>query len=155
WERRHGFPAPARTRSNQRLYTERDRLAITWLLNATASGQSVNRAIAMLKRAMSDAEETSVERPRPEPQPLPTLSNALASDDLASAQEHWDDLALAISPTGLGHAILDLLQKMRAPLSDRARAFLLRKATVLLDASDPDRGQVPVAIITTGSPTDD
>ncbi|HVL24325.1 MAG TPA: MerR family transcriptional regulator, partial [Thermomicrobiales bacterium] len=56
WERRHGFPAPSRTDSNRRLYSERDIAAITWVRDQTERGQGTNEAIAMLHRHLAGGE---------------------------------------------------------------------------------------------------
>ena len=45
WERRYGLPHPARTESNQRLYSDRDIATITWLRNQTRTGLTISQAV--------------------------------------------------------------------------------------------------------------
>src|SRR5699024_10468162 len=55
----------------------------------------------------------------------------------------------------IGHALIQLHHDLRPPMTGRARAFLLRKAALLLDGADPDRGHGPIGLVTSGSPADD
>lgn len=150
WENRYGFPNPARTHGNHRLYTGRDIVAVRWLMEQTRRGQSIRNAIAFLKRHLPDEESEPSDAASIAAPPLDRLTIVLGQGDLAEAQARWDDLVLALSPDAIGRALLRLHQTPGLP--ERANAFLLRKATVLLDAACPDTGDSPVAIITAGEP---
>lgn len=144
WEHRHGFPTPARTRGNQRRYSQRDIAAVRWLLEQTRQGHTISSAIAILKRHLPDHENDGAASPVDE------LAEALEQGDLAAAQTRWDDLVLTLSIPAIGQTLLRLHELPHLP--GRARAFLLRKAIVLLDAASPDTGRPPLAIITSGQP---
>ncbi|HWV25153.1 MAG TPA: MerR family transcriptional regulator, partial [Thermomicrobiales bacterium] len=148
WENRHGFPSPARTPGNQRRYTERDLVAIRWLLEQTKHGRGISNAIEILKRHLPDPPPVTpnTSPAKPVESPLSRLTGALRQGDLAAAQTRWDDLVLGLSPLAIGDALLRL--HLTSGLDERARAFLLRKATVLLDDAGPDTGDSLVAIIT-------
>ena len=49
WERRYGFPRPSRNAGGQRLYSERDMQAISWLSDQTSHGVAISRAVEMLR----------------------------------------------------------------------------------------------------------
>ncbi|GAC1314100.1 MAG: cobalamin-dependent protein [Chloroflexota bacterium] len=57
WERRYGFPKPHRDPSGQRLYSERDIGAITWLAAQTARGVAISRAVAMVQSGHASPNE--------------------------------------------------------------------------------------------------
>lgn len=145
WELRYGFPTPSRTPGNQRLYTARDIVALRWLQEQTRQGNSISSAIAGLKRALPDESPKAGNRA---PSPMDQVKDALAAGDPSIVQDAWDDLALAVSPQAIGKTLLHL---DTPALSPAAHAFLLRKATVLLDAAMPDTGSIPVAIATSGA----
>jgi DNA-binding transcriptional MerR regulator len=163
WERRYGFPTPVRTDTNRRLYSERDIVAVGWLRDQTERGQGISEAIAMLRSRMpgSDTDHTTDEVVRVAPPPalpLEKLKKRLLSGDLAGSQTLWDELVIALSPEGIGHVLLELhrtLQEQphadRAHETDRAHAFLLRKAMVLLDHAGPDRGRSVLGLVTSGT----
>lgn len=161
WERRHGFPDPVRTASNQRRYSGRDITAITWILEQTRAGQSVSTAIEILQRAIAGDGLAGLPPPGSTlpTSPRDSLLDALSSGDLEAAQSNWDDLVIALSPCAIGRALLaihhDLARSKDAPALATAHAFLLRKATVLLDATLPDVGEPLVALITSGAPLAD
>lgn len=73
WERRYGFPNPARQAAGQRRYSEQDVLAIRWLHEQTRRGLSVSRAVGLIRRILSGPE-----------QPLEPLTEARATDELAA-----------------------------------------------------------------------
>ncbi|MEX1018906.1 MAG: MerR family transcriptional regulator [Litorilinea sp.] len=50
WERRYGIPAPTRTESGHRLYTQRDIEILKWLLQRQDEGLSISRAVALWQR---------------------------------------------------------------------------------------------------------
>jgi DNA-binding transcriptional MerR regulator len=49
WERRYGFPRPSRNAGGQRLYSDRDIQAISWLSDQTSHGVAISRAVEMLR----------------------------------------------------------------------------------------------------------
>src|SRR5947209_12816525 len=49
WERRYGFPRPARARGGRRLYTQRDIWTVRALRTQTDQGVPISRAIAVLR----------------------------------------------------------------------------------------------------------
>jgi DNA-binding transcriptional MerR regulator len=163
WERRYGFPTPVRTDTNRRLYSERDIVAVGWLRDQTERGQGISEAITMLRSRMPDSDTDhpadEVVRAAPPPAlPLEKLKKQLLSGDLAGSQTLWDELVIALSPEGIGNALLELhrtLQEQphadRAHETDRAHAFLLRKAMVLLDHAGPDRGRRTLELVTSGN----
>src|SRR5829696_2284410 len=53
WERRYGFPEPRRGPGKQRLYSERDVLAIQWLRDRIAEGLTISAAVSLLREQLS------------------------------------------------------------------------------------------------------
>jgi MerR family transcriptional regulator, light-induced transcriptional regulator len=51
WERRYGWPQPARTASDQRLYSDRDVAVVRFLQRRRAEGMSMAQATGLLDRA--------------------------------------------------------------------------------------------------------
>jgi DNA-binding transcriptional MerR regulator len=167
WERRYGFPTPARTETNQRRYSERDIAAVRWLRAQTEQGQGISEAIAMVKSRLTEEPAAGRER-LPDPfiatsqaPPLKSLVEALVAGQLDAAQDAWDNIVIALSPGAIGGAVilpahLRIEQApgqmtARSPSLERARAFLLRKATVLLDYAGPDTGLISFCILTSGT----
>jgi DNA-binding transcriptional MerR regulator len=164
WERRYGFPEPSRTDSNRRLFSERDIAAIAWLRDQTERGQGISEAVNMLLPRLREGREratpsaTPVRHERPSSlighaAPIDELASALAAGAFPAAQHAWDRLALAASIESL---CLDVLlptdQALRqtvppGPARSGASAFLLRKATVLLDHAGPDRLAPSIALV--------
>ena len=160
WERRYGFPVPHRTGTNRRQYSERDMVAVTWLRDQTAAGQGISEAVSMLLANLpQDVEDASPpSKPAPVSQidsPFDTLLDSLHDGHLTDAQSQWDSMVVSLSPDAVGQLILDLAYQLtRRELSfsqERAFAFLLRKAQVLLDFSGPDQGRSTFCILTSGT----
>ncbi|HEV2073023.1 MAG TPA: MerR family transcriptional regulator [Thermomicrobiales bacterium] len=170
WERRYGFPTPARTETNQRRYSERDIAAVRWLRAQKERGQGISEAIAMVTSRLVAGPTTASERfpdsfnTSTQTPPLQGLVEALISGQLDAAQNAWDDIVVALSPGAIGSdVILPAHQRIEqtvgattgtSPSRDRAHAFLLRKATVLLDHAGPDAGQISFCILTSGTQED-
>jgi DNA-binding transcriptional MerR regulator len=170
WESRHGFPTPVRNHSNRRLYSERDIVSLMWLREQTSRGQGISEAIEMLRK-MPDASPEPVQLPHQESRrepttpvqqplvPVQTLTEALLNGDLERAQSAWDHLAIATSPEGLCSDVLipahtRIIQDViDVNIRARAIAFLIRKATILLDHSSPDRGSRDVIILSSDTKT--
>lgn len=138
WERRHGFPEPGRTSGNQRLYSERDIAAISWLNEHGGKGIPMAAAVDRLRSAMGPAEAIPADV-----HPVSSLGLALENHDMAAAQAAWDGLALGISTEALVRDVLyPLAMRMTTwPSAQAALAFLERKATVLFDATGADSGR--------------
>ena len=73
WERRYEYPKPRRNSGGQRLYSERDIQAISWLSEQTAHGVAISRAIDMLRAGYA------------QPAPLSEPSDARRSFDALQA----------------------------------------------------------------------
>jgi DNA-binding transcriptional MerR regulator len=80
WERRYGWPQPARTASDQRLYSDRDVAVVRFLQRRRAEGMSMAQATGLLDHAGAAVQQD------PETV-LPGLVTALrAFDELAAEQ---------------------------------------------------------------------
>lgn len=166
WERRYGFPAPARTGTNRRLYSERDIIAVRWLREQTARGQGVSEAVAMVRSRLAKMSSgVSEERPySPSTMPRTSLEDALIAGRLDAAQDAWDNAVVALSPDAIGGTLIlpahsgieqAALEGKASPVTlDQARAFLLRKATILLDHAGPDTGRTSFCIVTSDAVKD-
>lgn len=164
WERRYGFPSPARTDTNRRRYSERDIAAVRWLREQTERGQGISEAIAMVRSRLAETSSVAPERDPSLPaaslqaRQLTLLEDDLIAGSLDTAQSAWDDIVVALSPDAIGSALILPVHKriehaadersISSTTLDQARAFLLRKATVLLDHAGPDTGQTYVCILT-------
>ena len=158
WERRHGFPRPERSGANRRLYSERDIAGIIWLRRQIAQGQgtaaAVHQLLSHLRRATPEADAMPPSDDTAAPDVLVT---ALRAGRAGDARRAWDRLALATSVEGLCMDVLlpadRLLREahrtgsLSAPGLRRAQAFLLRKATVLLDHAGPDEGDPLIGLV--------
>jgi DICT domain-containing protein len=96
WERRHGFPAPERLDSGHRRYAEGDVERVLRVLRERAGGMSLAAAIARVRDAPHDAEQSifaGLRRLRPDLQPvvmrkrvLLALTRALEDESCAQAE---------------------------------------------------------------------
>ena len=93
WERRYGFPVPARTGGGHRLYTARDVEAIRWVLQKQQEGLRAKQAIELWQHQSSAAvpAASSTTEHLHNRETLDVLRNAwvracLALDDQAAAQ---------------------------------------------------------------------
>lgn len=96
--------------------------------------------------------------------PFKGLVEELVAGQLDAAQNAWDDIVISLSPGAIGSAVIlpahHCIERASgkttgtSPSLDRARAFLLRKATVLLDHASPDTGQISFCILTSGTQKD-
>ncbi len=104
WERRYGVPAPQRTDSGHRLYSQHDIDTLKWLLDRQNEGMSISRAIELWNRLESEGSDPlqatitpgahrHVE-PRITPAALdhPTLGNG---DVVAGLRDAWVNACLA------------------------------------------------------------
>ncbi|HZW28705.1 MAG TPA: cobalamin-dependent protein [Trueperaceae bacterium] len=74
WERRYGFPAPERSPSGYRYYSESDLAAIVRMRDLIAEGVPASRAAATVKQERAVAEQA---------RPTPDLARELASELIA------------------------------------------------------------------------
>ena len=162
WERRYGFPEPRRGPGNQRLYAERDVLAIEWLRDRIAEGLTISAALALLRerlgREPSSAPAAAAPRPsdtsqsalaRQLEQSLLAFDAARATAVLGDAFNLWslEHVCLAvIQPTlraiGLGWqaGTVDVAQE------HFASGYIRQRLGALLETSNgPDRARMVVA----------
>jgi DNA-binding transcriptional MerR regulator len=104
WERRYGVPAPQRTDSGHRLYSEHDIDTLKWLLDRQNEGMSISRAIELWNRLESEGSDPLLAtitpgahrhvEPRSAPAPLDhaTLGNG---DVVAGLRDAWVNACLA------------------------------------------------------------
>jgi MerR family transcriptional regulator, light-induced transcriptional regulator len=96
WERRHGFPAPARLPSGHRRYREEDVDAVRRVVSERAAGLSLASAIERAREALADGEPSlfaGLRRRRPDLQPvrlrkpvLVALTHAIEDESCARAE---------------------------------------------------------------------
>jgi DICT domain-containing protein len=96
WERRHGFPAPARLRSGHRRYREGDVEQVLRVLREREGGMSLAAAIARVAESADPAEQSifaGLRARRPELQPvvlrkpvLLALTHAMEDESCAQAE---------------------------------------------------------------------
>lgn len=96
--------------------------------------------------------------------PRTSLQDALIAGRLDAAQDAWDNAVVAVSPDAIGGTLIlplhrrieqQAVEGTASPITlDQARAFLLRKATVLLDHAGPDAGRASFCIATSGAVKD-
>lgn len=160
WERRYGFPVPHRTDSNRRQYSERDIIAVAWLRDQSAAGQGISEAISMLLANLPGDVDAASPAPESIPAspvnaPFEALLDSFQQGRLSVAQTQWDTIVISLSPDAVGQLILDSSHHLAKPESSfsqqRARAFLLRKAQVLLDVAVPDQGHRSFCLLIPGT----
>lgn len=157
WERRYGFPEPARTASNRRMYSQRDIVAVRWLIGQSRRGDGVQAGILTLRRLFEESQAGTAASTSASAMPVGALAFALETGDTTMASAAWRDLVLLLPPdTLLERVVLPLAMRFarpgHRPLADiRAEAFLVRKAMVLLDTAQPDEGDPAVTILTAGA----
>jgi len=78
WERRYGLPAPVRSPTGRRLYSQRDVEIVRWLVARQAEGMTVGQAVALWRRIESEGREPVVLKPFAVLSPPPITDNALS-----------------------------------------------------------------------------
>jgi len=169
WERRHGFPTPARDALNQRVYSNQDIQAILRLKEQTARGVTVKEALRLLPDASPhkpgadslatparEAEPPQRLTPRSPSPVVDRLVDALQAFDAAGARSVLHTELVTQSPESVAfESILPATERLAiAPdvATGFAREFLVRILVSLLNASDPDNGRERVVVATvTGS----
>lgn len=99
WERRYGVPAPQRTDSGHRLYSQHDIDTLKWLLVRQNEGMSISRAIELWRRMETEgadplamAATPSIQRPleqRGVVLPLPAAGPVNAGDTVTGLRHAW------------------------------------------------------------------
>ena len=104
WERRYGMPAPERTDSGHRLYSQHDIDTLKWLLVRQNEGMSISRAVELWHRLESDgldpldanvapgAQRLPEHRPAPPAVEPPGLGE---SDTVSTLRHAWVHACLA------------------------------------------------------------
>ena len=122
WERRYGYPKPHRNSGGQRLYSERDIQAISWLSEQTAHGVAISRAVDMLRGGYAQPaparSEPSDER-RSFDAVQAELSQALLALDADRAESVLSE-AFALFP--VEDVCLQVLQPMLIDIGERWHA---------------------------------
>jgi DNA-binding transcriptional MerR regulator len=139
WERRYGVPAPPRTDSGHRLYSQHDIDTLKWLLLRQHEGMSISRAVELWRRMEQDGLDplaTGLETPRPpesrSPQsPAASLPVRPEGDAIAALRHAWVSACLAFDEQHAEQALaqafalfpaetvcLDLIQKGLAEIGD-------------------------------------
>jgi DNA-binding transcriptional MerR regulator len=96
WERRYGIPAPKRTPSGHRLYSQSDIDLLHWLIARQAEGLSISRAVEMWEQLQQDALRSPAAPAATDAvQPLFSQPAAHEHDDmLRSARARWVEACL-------------------------------------------------------------
>lgn len=161
WERRHGFPNPARDAQNQRVYSDQDIMAIMHLKEQTSRGITVKEALRLLPgspqsghaqgptiRQSPDTGSTAkldAETPAPV---IERLVNSLLAFDGAGARTLLHTEMATQSPESIAfESILPAavhLANISDPGATFATEFLRRMLLSLFNASDPDSGREQV-----------
>jgi methanogenic corrinoid protein MtbC1 len=154
WERRYGFPAPARTATARRLYSQQEVDSINWVRAQTARGLTVAQAIRQ-------AAQGSLAHP----ESAPPGAGAELVDALIDAVSRFDErdaervFARAFSRFPADAVLLDLIvpalveigeRWARGELSVSAEHFasqLVRRRLLLLLAQQPVVGDLPVVVL--------
>lgn len=164
WERRHGFPAPARDAQNQRVYSEDDIQAISRLKAQTARGITVKEALRLLPSESGSHSRPTVPADRSDPgiahvesEPragLPLvdrlLETLMAFDGAAAKSLLHTEMATQSPEAVAFESILPAVERLVAETSvgaSFAREFLHRIMISLFHASDPDTGRFLVVVV--------
>lgn len=106
WERRYGVPAPQRTDSGHRLYSQHDIDTLRWLLARQTEGMSISRAVELWNRLETDGVDP-LDAPaasgiqhsgdtRPVTAPVAEVPLKLGdSDTIAAMRREWVSACLA------------------------------------------------------------
>ena len=154
WERRYGFPAPERTATARRLYTQHEIDAINWVRERTSRGLTVAQAIRQ-----------AAQGPFGWPEPAPSGVSTELVDMLVDAVARFDErdveaaFSQAFSRLAVDAVLLDVIVPALAEIGDRwARGMLsvsaehfasqlVRRRLVVLLAQQPVMGDLPVVVL--------
>jgi methanogenic corrinoid protein MtbC1 len=104
WERRYGVPAPQRTESGHRLYSQHDIDTLKWLLVRQNEGMSISRAVELWHRLETDGFDPltasvapgTQRTPEPRGPAAPAVSVAFGNGDtVANLRQSWVNACLA------------------------------------------------------------
>lgn len=149
WERRYGVPAPQRTDSGHRLYSQHDIDTLKWLLIRQNEGMSISRAVELLHRLEGEGVDPFDANVTPGAQRLPEARNVAPvvehtelgeSDTIAALRNAWVQACLAFDEYQAEHLLsqafayfptetvcLDIVQK---GLAEIGRGWYAGKITV-------------------------
>jgi len=96
WERRYGIPAPVRTPSGHRLYSQRDIDLLHWLIARQSEGLAISRAVEMWLRLDREASAPPVAPLVLQPSTAVDQQNMAATHDsiLREKRTQWIDACL-------------------------------------------------------------
>ena len=110
WERRYGVPAPQRTDSGHRLYSQHDIDTLKWLLVRQNEGMSISRAVELWHRLETDGLDPLTAAVAPGTQRLPEVRRELApiapaallgeGDTVAGMRQSWVNACLNFDEHG-------------------------------------------------------
>ncbi|MCB0010511.1 MAG: MerR family transcriptional regulator [Anaerolineales bacterium] len=86
WEKKYGLPRPARSKGNQRLYTQQDIDIILWLLARIDEGFTIRRAAELWLSLENRGQDPLLFQAVPEVVPLPALG---PTDNLTNLRNGW------------------------------------------------------------------
>jgi MerR family transcriptional regulator, light-induced transcriptional regulator len=104
WERRYGVPAPQRTDSGHRLYSQHDIDTLKWLLVRQNEGMSISRAVELWHRLQADGLDPLTAAVAPGAQRAPESRSPSApmapvvfgdGNTVAGMRQSWVDACLA------------------------------------------------------------
>lgn len=155
WERRYGFPAPGRTITARRLYSEADVRAIRWIKTQTERGLSVAQAVAQVRVAASPPPPVAVPHGSPEELVALFIEAVVHYDELAAEAVLTAAFSLFPSDT----VILEVLTPVLVEIGERwARgelavgiehfaSGLVRRRLFSLLAAQPELGVAPTVVL--------
>jgi DNA-binding transcriptional MerR regulator len=162
WERRYGVPAPHRTPSGHRLYSQRDIAMLRWLLARQEEGLSISRAVELWRR-LQDEEQNGAAEVHGSPASAALPGADLHADLLSVMRDQWVEaclqfdertaeqtLAQAFALFPIEAVLLQVIQRGLALIGDLwykgratvqqehfASALAVRRVEVMLSAAPP------------------
>ncbi|MCB0185216.1 MAG: cobalamin-dependent protein, partial [Caldilineaceae bacterium] len=91
WERRYGLPAPQRTESGHRLYSQNDVDLLKWLMARQNDGMSISRAVELWRRLEAESRDPLQALPMTQGSTATTQSVAIGSMTASSGSYTPDD----------------------------------------------------------------
>ncbi|MCS7235094.1 MAG: cobalamin-dependent protein [Armatimonadota bacterium] len=147
WERRYGFPRPARTASRYRLFSDADLEWIRWVRDRIAEGIPARQAVWLAaRRRATGVPALSGATPAPEVLREELLTNLLAFDEPRAAATLWRATVALGSEGAVRHVLLPAVATLgeqweagRATVSQEhfASQFAARHLATLLLGTPP------------------